>query len=211
MSHRFAALSVLLCLFFSAQSSAELIAVDLMSAGDQLLTRDTRTGLDWLDLTATLGLSVGDITDDAGGWASRGFVYASTPQVQQLFLDADPSNPAVNVSAAKIPAALVLLDLLGVTNPGPSNNEFDVLGNGIEGVGEPGANLAYFADYGTDTAVTVGFLFVRDGTAPITFKDPMVGSFLVRTPASIPEPSTILLLTVGLMGMTVSRRAFDPS
>lgn len=58
-------------------ASASLLELDLLTAGDGLVTRDTETGLDWLDLTATLNLSYNDIEADLGGWISLGFRHAT--------------------------------------------------------------------------------------------------------------------------------------
>lgn len=58
-------------MILSASASwATLIEVDLISAGDGLVSRDTLTGLDWLDLTATTDLSYDQVEADADGWIS---------------------------------------------------------------------------------------------------------------------------------------------
>jgi hypothetical protein len=65
----------------SQPAGATLIEVDLLAAGDRLITRDTNTGLDWLDWTATSNLSVSQILGGSGGWLSLGFRYATTSEV----------------------------------------------------------------------------------------------------------------------------------
>jgi hypothetical protein len=50
-----------------------------------LITRDTETGLEWLDLTATENLSYNDIEADVGGWISLGFRHATGSEVCGLF------------------------------------------------------------------------------------------------------------------------------
>src|SRR6185503_20083259 len=79
--------------------SAELLGVDLFAPGDRLVTRDTATGVDWLDLTATLNLSAQDILADIGGWQSLGFAHAATMDVRTLFLNSDPPNIVINTGA----------------------------------------------------------------------------------------------------------------
>ncbi|TCO79633.1 putative secreted protein with PEP-CTERM sorting signal [Plasticicumulans lactativorans] len=203
---------LLLALILSSLSprpgSAALLGVDLLSSGDQRLTRDTATWLDWLDLTATLNLSAQDIQDGMGGWKSRGFVHATISDVRTLFLHADPPNIVINtganpLSAANVDGAQRLLQLMGVTSPGPSDNDFDILGNGIAGVGEPGAGYAHLADYGTNTDGTLGFFFVPDGIVFDTFSDAQVGNFLIRP---IPEPSAAWLLGAGLAALSGTLR-----
>lgn len=66
-------------------ASADLIEQDLFAAGDALLTLDDVSGLRWLDLTETTGISMDDIEADVGGWASRGFRHASTSEIYDLF------------------------------------------------------------------------------------------------------------------------------
>lgn len=65
-------------------AQATLISQDLKSAGDGLLTYDSRTGLYWLDLTETTGLSANDILSGAGGWI-QSFRYANYNEVTDLF------------------------------------------------------------------------------------------------------------------------------
>ena len=40
-------------LLFSTVSQAAIVSADWKTAGDNLITRDTTSGLDWLDLTET--------------------------------------------------------------------------------------------------------------------------------------------------------------
>ncbi len=40
---------------FWANANAGLISIDWKTAGDNLITYDTNTGLNWLDLTETVG------------------------------------------------------------------------------------------------------------------------------------------------------------
>lgn len=191
-------------------ASAELLPIDLFATGDQLITRDTSSGLEWLDLTATINMSAEDIRTGSGGWQSLGFGHATIAQVRALFLASDPANAVINTgenptSTQNLSGALLLLHLLGVTHPGPSTNDFDVLGNGIAGVDEPSAGLIHFADFGTNTDKTFGFFFVPDGIAPSNFRDTQVGNFLVRyssDPTPISAPSSFVLESFSLALLT---------
>ena len=69
-------------------SEADLLEIDLYTSGDKLITRDTGTGLDWLDLTATQGRSVNEVLADFGGFVSAGFRYATPVEVEALFTSA---------------------------------------------------------------------------------------------------------------------------
>ena len=56
------------------------------------LTRDPNTGLDWLDLTLTQGLSVAAVEGGAGRVLAGGFALATDGQVGTLFTNAGATN-----------------------------------------------------------------------------------------------------------------------
>lgn len=64
------AISLLTSVLFSASSNAELISGSFLEANDNLITLDTTTGLEWLDLTLTRGMTVDAIMNDSyfAGW-----------------------------------------------------------------------------------------------------------------------------------------------
>ncbi|WP_417534567.1 DUF4214 domain-containing protein [Marinobacterium stanieri] len=69
-------------------SSANVAIIDM---GD--ITRDTTTGLDWLDLTITRGRSYNDISSNLGtGQEFDGWRYATDAEVQQLWKNLGLTN-----------------------------------------------------------------------------------------------------------------------
>jgi len=97
-------------------ANAALIEKDLFAIGDGLVTLDTDTNLEWLDLTQTLNLSHDQIIAGAGGWTGIGFTYATTTQVTALFIASDPLNVIINSSTSdNFAGASLLLDLMGCT------------------------------------------------------------------------------------------------
>ena len=60
--------AVCACIFtlFCTSTNAALIEIDLLSANDAFITRDTTTGLDWLDVTLTVNRSVPDVLGGDG-------------------------------------------------------------------------------------------------------------------------------------------------
>ena len=65
---------------------ASLVEVDLVTAGDAKLTRDTSTSLDWLDANETTNISYNDIVNGVGNdWVSQGFRHATLSEVTDLF------------------------------------------------------------------------------------------------------------------------------
>jgi hypothetical protein len=60
---------------------AYLTPTSLFAQNDGFLVRDSETGLDWLKLSETAGLSVNGVLGNSGGWIGRGFRYATTNEV----------------------------------------------------------------------------------------------------------------------------------
>jgi hypothetical protein len=63
-----------------------LVSSDWQTVGDNLITRDTTSGLDWLDLTQTGNRSYNDVSSQLGaGGQFAGFRYATQAEVTALF------------------------------------------------------------------------------------------------------------------------------
>ncbi|MCW9004850.1 MAG: VPLPA-CTERM sorting domain-containing protein [Gammaproteobacteria bacterium] len=73
-------------LTMSTSVNAAIISVDWQSAGDNLITQDTDSGLEWLDLTVTNGVSLSEIYAqlDVGG-TYEGWRYATRAEVAGLW------------------------------------------------------------------------------------------------------------------------------
>lgn len=193
----------------SLSANANLKSIDLFSVGDNLVTKDSKTGLEWLDLTQTQNLSTKQILEGVGGWSGYGFVYATTSQVTQLFLNSNNkatlTPPGGDVTEENLKGALNLLDLLGTTYVQDCCNNFSIVGNGFAGINEPGSNLIYGATFGTNLNSTAGFFFVPDGVFSTEFSSPLMGSYLVRSVSPVPLPASapLFLSALGLMGFSV--------
>ena len=75
-------LFVLPALLFALPAGATLQVVDLFAPGDGLLTRESDTGLDWLDPTTTQNQSYNSIATGAGGWTTGPPLSPSWPTSQ---------------------------------------------------------------------------------------------------------------------------------
>ena len=189
--------ALLLVAFAATPAYADLIEIDLVSSGDGLVTRDTVTGLEWLDLTETLDKSFSDVTCGSF-YSTYGFTHATQAQVETLFLgaavgatlnlDSGSFNTVPNGTAAE-----KLLGLLGQT---------DTLGAHLYGqaITVDGPGNSYWAPwYGKESGSTLGQLATgtiagtTDGSAI-----PFVGHWLVRS-TPVPEPTTAALLALGLL------------
>ncbi len=71
-------------LLLSLSANAGIVSLG-SSFGADTVTRDTDTGLDWLDVTVTRGLSYDEVTAQLGqGGAYEGFRYATTIELDAL-------------------------------------------------------------------------------------------------------------------------------
>jgi len=210
MRPRVLALLLLTCL--AQPAAAALLGLDLFDAGDQLATRDTESGLDWLDVTATQGMSFDAVSAGAGGWTPLGWRHATTAEVCGL-LDHAGSAPVTCPGLSFLAGAAgdPILALLGMTiqkevefpdgthvlrqlwaqfdysealAPAPTGLvELSVDTNPSGSIQTYVSAQAYYADRGS---VHFGY-----------------GHLLVR---AIPEPGTAALVAAGLIALGFGRR-----
>src|SRR4051812_12369641 len=112
MANRRLILATLSLVFVSGSSSAAIISHDFQSVGDGLLTYDVDNQREWLDMSQTVGMTLGDlhtIIGPAGTW--HGFQIATLTDVESLWISAgrDLAHPSSLSSGA---AAISLIDLL---------------------------------------------------------------------------------------------------
>ena len=181
------AISTGLLLLVWENSWAALVDVDLFTPGDKKLTRDSATGLDWLDLTESTNLSVNDIQGGAGGYVDMGFRYATIEELHGLRNAAGSSTSDIT---------LTLVNHLGCTrtcNPPYGFGEGFLYFHHSE---EPYrlATYGYFnlgeGDYG-------GFIDDETGWQPSDAAT-YVGSLLVRP---VPIPSSFIMFGGGIAGL----------
>jgi hypothetical protein len=104
-----------------ARARAEILILDLDDPGDELIQRDTDTGLDWLSLAATASYSLGAYEDGGSplfygraGWASTVQSPYLAFQNELDFVDVTAAEPSaihahwlVRPSSAKIAAPVL--------------------------------------------------------------------------------------------------------
>lgn len=183
-------LFTLMCclLMFVGHANAALLPYDFSSSGDELLTRDTDTSLEWLDLTATTSLSYNDIV---GGWGdlltTHNFRYATSLEVNQLISNAGGDNPS---------GVQNLLDFLGCTINCSSSNP------GARGIVPQIAGLVEYTWFLNDGAESDPFILGYDGSELQT------GHLLVRDfVASVDEPATGMLMVFAGLAMAARLRS----
>ena len=183
-----------------AARASSLISGDDAVFGVDSVTIDTATGLEWLDWTLSTNKSYVYVSTQFGpGGDFEGWRHATTAELAGLFLGADithvddyESNPVGVVEG--------LLALGGDTFFGP----YGYHGTYMVTATPWGENqtLAAVDPDGLLTAIVRGaFTTFTDYSA--TSQSPGIGNALVReSTLAVPEPSTIALLAVGLIGIS---------
>lgn len=201
--------------------ASPLVARDLLTAGDALVTEDHSTDLQWLDVPATRGLSVDQVLADAGGWTDLGFRYATFDELKGLLTSAGMAGANAYVSPTSLPgmhgSAAVgheLLGLVGATfegevagllaptpcggwNSGVCDQHLD------DGVWTNTDAYTYIVRLESNEAH--GITTIDASGASATFVDyPWAGSWLVRV---VPEPPSSRLMVLGLGLALLAHRA----
>jgi hypothetical protein len=189
-------------------AQATLVKKDLLTAGDGLITLDTATNLEWLDLTATQDLSVDQVLGGAGGWTSLGFQYASFGQVGNLLNDAGYLGSTSDYGSMRLVA---------------DNTSANAFLADFGATFAPNITVGFMAEYpcgrtiGSSTTCTdyvqinangaanMGYAIPDSGAFPTSSGRPDIGSFLVR---AVPEPSSYAfwLAGLGLLATVVRRK-----
>lgn len=194
-------------LLASMQANAILVEAMYKNHGDGLITIDTETHLQWLDLTQTTSMSYDYVGSQFGvGGLFHGFRYATEAEFESLMDAIIPSysGNALGYQTATSESAVYaqtvyFQSLLGVTDN--RDTVFDSFGfyRDNSGVMRTGGTSRNF-----DTAfVYRDYYFNYNDLA--TVGTPWHGTFLVRG-ISVPEPTGLALFGLGIAGMVFSRR-----
>ena len=152
------------------------------------VTRDTDTGLDWLDLTETLGASFNDIVARTGVWRDNGWRHATIDEVCALFVThlGEPIPCPGTVKNLPVGTVTDLQKLLGITGVGPTRT----LGWCDNESSDPKVALGRLVKDRTEDQISV----LAQASGAEDTRNPIRGHFLVRpVPDEIPF-STIVLV-----------------
>ena len=183
----------------SGAAHAALVKEDLHTAGDGLITLDTATNLEWLNVTATQDVSMDQVLAGAGGWVNNGFQYATFGQVGQLLNDAgylgDTSNYGNMRLVADNASANEFIDDFGSTSP--PNFTYGFMAPYTASLGGATGSYTDYVEINANGAGGNGYAIPDSGPFASSLARPYVGSFLVRA-APVPEPETYVLMLAGL-------------
>ncbi len=152
------------------------------------LTRDARTGFEWLDLTLTAGLSYDDVAGGARGFLAAGFSIANTDQVATMFMNFGARAVDGTLLASQFTSASNLISALGCTSPMCASPGFATSRGWADMVPSlPGIVASPLVEAGTFQGTPRG-RFWTGGVVPTTLKSEFAGTYLLR-PFAVPEPS----------------------
>lgn len=213
-------------MMMSPHAGAMLVEMDYQHRGDGMITHDSSTGMDWLDLSMTSGMSYNAVQAELGaGGHFSGFRYATHEEVGHLmFNSAGITDVNKGYTPKNANSIAFLQDFIGITDPSLASTGYSV-SSGITGtMNSRGELLGAYMEVNYRTApsyVPEGYAsYCFDGDACSGRSPDFTGdsfgyagsaSFLVRnggfvdgtnkTPAQVPLPATVWLLLSGLLGM----------
>lgn len=205
-----------LLLMLEAPAAESALAVqDWQAPGDGMLTLDTATGLKWLDVSVSQGLSWNASAFELGaGGRLAGFRRATDAEVVSFWTNAGIPNIGPSIAtAANFQPVRALQQLWGNTGHFPfgppdvtitwatTAQSLSASGNAVEGT----AFLRVFESNGTADAQIRALLGARPDQANAFVAHALVQAESAPT-AAIPEPSTIVLLIAGIISSALFRR-----
>jgi len=193
----------LLLIVASLDANAAIISVDLQTPGDNLVTRDTDAGLEWLDVPLTVNLSFDYVSSQFGsGGQFEGWRYASNSEVITLLDHAGGDGNYVAGSFGNGALVGFLAPKLGYTQTVNSASVVTAI------TGDYTSTPSFLRSYvqlGYSTSQTYAILDNTD-LADNQARN-YSGSALVRAVSFVPVPSAVWLFGSGLIGLIgIARR-----
>jgi len=184
--------------------SAAIISVDWQAGGDNLITRDTISKLDWLDLTETSQMTYSTVFAAlAEGGQFDGWRYATSEEVITLWdqFGVDLSNPSSWYSSTVDSGITMATGLLGdILAPGRDIGVYGIAGSPSSAGFMDNMGAWYIQD---EPGLYQNLSFVSQ--IEPTFEG-YYGSYLVKT-SVVPVPAAVWLFGSGLLGLVgVARR-----
>jgi hypothetical protein len=191
-----------LTLIFSASSHSALIDIDWQTPGDNLIIRDTSSGLDWLDLRVTADISHNMVVANLeSGGTFDGFRLATQAEVIELWASAGITNNERVWVTGQFEPVKDLVDRLGTTTMF-EEGLFPIAKHTI-GMVEGGPTLPENERWAMEITYAPDDIHSRTSanyyTWDVSVADSHYSTYLVQ---AIPLPSAAWLFGSGLIGLT---------
>jgi hypothetical protein len=187
----------------SGNAAASLIEQDFVATGDKNVTFDSFTGLKWLDLTLTSGLSYNQILQSEYV-TTYGYRFATPSELLGLYSAVGISPGS---SADRAPGVKDLLNFLGCnvqcTIGWPAGQGWLDMGDSLN-TAYAFFQLGYYGPGLLKAEATLPSTTFRSRNYVPSIYEP-TGGFLV-TVSPVPESYAMLLIGAGVMGFMVRRR-----
>ena len=187
-------------LVLSTSVNAALVSVDWINADDNLITRDTISGLNWLDMTETNDMSYNFVNSQLGvGGQFEGWRYASSEEAINLW-----GNFGINLAGSGLGSSVGLnTGIVTATDFfGDTSAEYSSQNTGSAGLvsDSPASGMhtamgAYFNQPSNTSYYYQDSIIFGDDTHYLYY-----GSYLVQT-SSVPVPAAAWLFGSGLLGL----------
>ena len=190
--------SMATALVLSTSVNAAIISVDLQATGDHLITRDTTSGVDWLDLSVTDGMSV---SAALSSYSADGFRWATNEDISGLFnafsMPVINTTPVLNELVSlgiDINTGNIFQSYFGSTVNSTTGHASGYYQNPNDSVGSE-----TYACIG-DGCLNEGFVRQWEHSYSLTGHS-SIGVFLVRDVSAVPVPAAVWLFGSGLIGL----------
>ncbi len=213
-----------------SNANASLISANDAVYGAGSLTQDSDTGLEWLDLTISRGLSYNSVINGVGNsFLANGFAVATMGQVEALLTHAGWNGVDDSALPLGVPGHLAtvttLINLLGTvgTNAFPGELAFTeglaLIGSTAnvanDGLGRQFSTITQSGEAGRIACTTAGTIQFPNQTVNASscrvapgFAADYFGVYLVRRTVNtnVPEPSTWSLMIAALVGVWLMQK-----
>ncbi|MBI5556002.1 MAG: hypothetical protein HY885_00025 [Deltaproteobacteria bacterium] len=204
-----------------ASAWGSLVSQDFLAPGDGLITFDSETGLEWLDLSATSAHSYLELKGGYGEFlTTHGFHYADGNDLYTLYQHAGvvifgvPGNYSANAAtyyALNGAGVKNLLNLMSATFSIPPSTFQEAVGMYV-----------LYDPAGNSSALKAGSVHLNEGALEswVTISDTpyapgqdtksfLYGSYLVRDALPVPLPSAFVFLGAGLAALLGLKRGLQ--